>query len=158
MGGPFAPPSERLTDFFTFFAQFIDHDVVRFAKPTDAAPQLPIVLPGNEAAFRGTSLPFARLARARAPANLLSSYIDASAVYGTKQAELAALRDMSDGCKLSSSAFGTQLPRSGNALSALYRAGDSRVNENVLLIAQHTVWMRTHNALCDDLAKIVQAL
>lgn len=156
MSAPWSPPSERLTDFFTFFAQFVDHDIVRFAKPGAAAPQLPISLPPNEAAFRGTSLPFARLQRA--PPNLLSSYLDASAVYGTTPAALAALRDPSDTCLLATAANGTELPPAhGAGRGAGFLAGDTRVNENTLLVALHTVWAREHNTLCVELARAFPA-
>lgn len=155
MSGPWSPPSRRVTDLFTFFAQFLDHDIIRFAKPSKHAPQLPIGVPRNDDVFTDRALPFARLSRARgppwlgakrAPANLLSSYIDASAVYGTSPSALRALRAPRDGCRLATGRRNTLPDGRGG-----FRAGDSRVNENVLLIALHTLFVREHNTLCAEL-------
>ena len=97
--------------------------------------------------------------------NLVSSFIDASMVYGSDAERAAALRSFADG-KLKVSA-GDLLPLNDAATfpegllqndnegledpTTLFAAGDVRTNENVALIALHTVLLREHNRLADEL-------
>lgn len=95
--------------------------------------------------------------------NLVSSFIDASTVYGSDATRASALRMFADG-KLKTSS-GNLLPHNDTATFAdgplendnegrvnpafLFAAGDVRTNENVALIAIHTVLLREHNRLAD---------
>lgn len=146
-------PSEHFTDLFTYFAQFVDHDLVRFAKPGSTAQSLPIEVPNNDDDFTRSHLPFRRLATVEtpdgpSPKNLLSSFLDASAVYGTSESRLEDLRNNSDSCCLRTGPDNF-LPQ---RVSGVFLAGDTRVNENTILAAMHTLWMREHNSLCGELA------
>ncbi|MFO0871087.1 MAG: peroxidase family protein, partial [Pirellulales bacterium] len=98
--------------------------------------------------------------------NLVSSFLDASMVYGATPERAAALRTLAGG-RLKSSA-GDLLPRNDGATfpagtlendnegrvdpAQLFVSGDVRTNENVPLIALHTVLLREHNRLADEIA------
>ncbi|MCA9153461.1 MAG: VCBS repeat-containing protein, partial [Planctomycetales bacterium] len=97
--------------------------------------------------------------------NLVTSFLDASVVYGSDAARAVALRTLVDG-KLKTSADGL-LPLNnvdtfpGGALendnegrvdpATLFAAGDVRANENIALIALHTILVREHNRLADEI-------
>ncbi|CAH2000403.1 unnamed protein product [Acanthoscelides obtectus] len=99
--------------------------------------------------------------------NQLTSYIDASQVYGFSEELARELRDLnSDGGRLKEGAIfpGRKplLPYSSSAVMDCRRnlsestlncflAGDIRANEQVGLVAMHTVWMREHNRLAKEL-------
>lgn len=91
--------------------------------------------------------------------NILSSFIDASNVYGSDQERADALRSFSGG-RLKMTADGL-LPRNGDGLfnedggrpnPELFFAGDARANENVALTAIHTLFVREHNRLAGVIA------
>ncbi len=98
--------------------------------------------------------------------NLITSFIDASMVYGSDDARAAALRSGVGG-KLKVSA-GDLLPINNSETfpngplendnsgptdpSTLFVAGDVRANENVGLLSLHTLLVREHNRLADQLA------
>src|SRR4051812_32337445 len=106
----------------------------------------------------------------REQVNTVSSYIDASAVYGDDDTRLTWLRD---GAKLKLDADG-KLPRRGNdptapemalqgrlsgAPAKAMVAGDVRANENLALTATHTLFAREHNRIVDALpASLPEAL
>eukprot|EP00178_Gracilaria_changii_P006870 TRINITY_DN22259_c0_g1_i1.p1 TRINITY_DN22259_c0_g1~~TRINITY_DN22259_c0_g1_i1.p1 ORF type:complete len:356 (+),score=57.37 TRINITY_DN22259_c0_g1_i1:1806-2873(+) len=62
---------------------------------------------------------------------------------------------MSDSCRMKTSStdmlpFNTEgLPNQPNTSPTFFIAGDIRANENPMLIAMHTVWLRAHNHICD---------
>ncbi len=101
--------------------------------------------------------------------NRISAYIDASGVYGSDQIRADWLRTFQDG-KLKTSAgnllpFNTttgqyedeidhNAPEMDDAVGTspkLFVAGDVRANENVLLASFHTLFVREHNRICDEL-------
>lgn len=147
------------------WGQFIDHDIsltdtgsafgtapISVDNPFD--PIGPAPLPMDRSAFdpaTGTAgVP-------REHINVLTSYIDASQVYGSDATRAAALRTFSGG-KMATSAGNllpfntTGLPNAGSTSSTLFLAGDVRVNEQVGLTAIHTLFVREHNRLTDLLA------
>jgi hypothetical protein len=102
-------------------------------------------------------------------ANEISAYLDASAVYGSDQIRANWLRTHTDG-KLKVSEgnllpFNTvdgeiNSPTDHNAPSMdrndpdqnrYFVAGDVRANENVMLTAMHTLFVREHNRKCDEI-------
>ena len=105
----------------------------------------------------------------RSYANEISAFIDGSAVYGSTLERAQWLRTMVDG-KLKTSE-GNLLPfntidgeiNGASDASAphmatnepdqrrYFVAGDVRANENVMLLAMHTLFVREHNRLCDEL-------
>jgi hypothetical protein len=94
--------------------------------------------------------------------NSVTSYIDASMVYGSDEVRAAALRTFSGG-KLKTSADGKLLPLNTAGLpnadpfgagAALFLAGDVRANEQVGLTTVHTLFVREHNRLADRIARL----
>ncbi len=81
----------------------------------------------------------------RVQINSVTSFIDASNVYGSDTATADALRTFSGG-RLATSAGGL-LPGTDGAGD--YLAGDTRANENVGLTAIHALFVREHNRLAD---------
>lgn len=165
------PNRRRLSEFLTFFGQFIDHNFVatpsrKDAKQREESMNIPVA--DDDSSFRSThnnsrSMTFGRSARATSygrpsTLNVLPSYMDLSAVYGETEARARALRSFVDGRMKTSP--GNRLPFNVDNLangpsnsSAFYAAGDGRANEHVLLTIIHTVWMREHNALCKTLKR-----
>lgn len=98
----------------------------------------------------------------RDPVNLQSSYIDASNVYGCNRERLYSLRlfengKMQVGSKSKNgedflprnrvSDIGTLLENHGPSSDDQFVAGDVRANEQPMLIALHTLFMREHNRI-----------
>lgn len=95
--------------------------------------------------------------------NIITAFIDGSNVYGSNQARADELRTMVGG-KLKSQAGpdGELLPYNVNGFpnanqsplnfNQLFLAGDVRANEQIGLIAIHTIFMREHNRLCNEIA------
>src|SRR5262245_54840987 len=95
----------------------------------------------------------------RQQTNAITTWIDASMVYGSDATRAAALRTNSgSGAKLVTSAgnlpgFNTVgLPNDNSGTSPanqLFLCGDVRANENAGLLAMHTLFVREHNRLVD---------
>lgn len=105
--------------------------------------------------------------------NNATSYLDLDLVYGRSEEEHNKLRSHTEGKLLvmnnSITIFGvtynyenvlpnyllTELPINNNLKlavpGAVFTAGDQRVNENIALALFHTLWVREHNRVCDEL-------
>jgi len=155
------------------WGQFIDHDIG--LRNETAAENAPIAFPADPLEdFRNDfgSISFARTPAApgtgtktvRQQINTISSYIDASQVYGSDAARLGWLRDGSK--LLLPSGYLPRADARGNAAAAPFMdlfaaqvanparavvAGDVRANENVALTAMHTLFAREHNRIADAL-------
>jgi hypothetical protein len=116
-------------------------------------PLGPNPIPFNRSEFdEGTGVPGQR----REVVNSITSYIDASMVYGSDPVRAAALRTFQGG-KLKTSAGGQLLPLNTAGLpnadesplpgDQLFLAGDVRANEQLNLTAVHTLFVREHNRL-----------
>ncbi|KAL1422059.1 hypothetical protein MTO96_022461 [Rhipicephalus appendiculatus] len=91
--------------------------------------------------------------------DILTSYIDASQVYGSSAEDTMRLRAMSNGLMLHQNDIfaGELLPRSFHVSEDrcsipskgkfCFRAGDERVNEHPGLTAMHTTFLRQHNRI-----------
>ncbi|KAM4692008.1 LOW QUALITY PROTEIN: peroxidasin homolog [Rhinophrynus dorsalis] len=107
----------------------------------------------------------------REQVNMLTSYLDASNVYGSSEQESAELRDLSDqrgrlrvGSVVSSSgkplmpfSHGppTECMRAENeSLVPCFLAGDHRANEQLGLTSMHTLWFREHNRIAGRLLEL----
>lgn len=182
--GSLPDPSE-LSDYIWVFGQFIDHDVTlieeNFSEP------MPIAIPPGDDLFDpfGSGQAFIPMVRnavregtgtgpgnPRQYGNLITAFIDGSAVYGSDEYRAMWLRTFNQG-KLKMSAgrllpFNTingeytgdidpETPFMANMNRATTRwfvAGDDRANENVLLASMHTLFVREHNRLCDSLVQV----
>jgi hypothetical protein len=91
--------------------------------------------------------------------NEITSWIDASNVYGSDPERAAALRTNDGTGRLRTSEgellpFNSDgLPNAGGSDTSLFLAGDVRANEQVGLTAIHTLFVREHNRLAKRIAK-----
>ncbi len=173
----------NLSDFVWVFGQFLDHDITQVGNdPTEPIP-IPVDFP-DEYFNPGGGFPDVVINMHRSMAasgtgtdvtnprqhdNLITSWIDASNVYGSDVDRASWLRTFVDGKLKTSSGnllpynttdgeFGSPIdlnaPFMDNEnpfVTKLFVAGDSRANENTLLTAFHTLFVREHNRLCDEL-------
>jgi len=179
------PDPTELSDYLWVFGQFIDHDITLVENNT--AEPLPIPVPQGDPQFDPFStgnafIPVVRNAfkegtgigpgNPRQYTNLVTAYIDGSAVYGSDEYRASWLRTFAGGhLKVSAGnlmPFNTRnsqytgevdpgAPNMENANPATTRffvAGDPRANENVLLAGMHTLFVREHNRLCDSLIQV----
>ncbi|MEM9991676.1 MAG: peroxidase family protein, partial [Bacteroidota bacterium] len=172
----------QLNDFVWAFGQFIDHDLTLNPDGDEPAMiEIPPGDPFFDPQFRGNvQMPMRRTApvegtgtntnNPRNNFNEITAFLDGSAVYGSDTERANWLRTFSGG-KLKVSA-GNLMPyntvnRERNATIApnaphmenpvgltdrLFVAGDVRANENPLLMALHTLFVREHNRITDELA------
>lgn len=172
----------RIGMLLVFFGQFLDHDMV--LSPSDRSDRqsfIPIVDPAS-----GARMGFSRSAAMRyeyaaccatnfvrdevwkhPSFNILSSFIDGGAVYGSSHLRSRTLRQFRDGKLILKQRDGELfLPfnKPGDLLfrlnnepdendPALFVAGDMRANENIFLTSVHTLFAREHNRICDLLKR-----
>lgn len=164
------PNTLGASDFLWQWGQFVDHDIdlTDVAEPAEPEPiQVPTGDPffdpsgtGNqEIGFNrsifdentGTSI-----FNPRQQLNEITAWIDGSNVYGSDEARAGELRTFSGG-RLKSSAgdllpFNVNgFPNAGGPSPTLFLAGDVRSNEQVGLTAMHTLFLREHNRLADQI-------
>lgn len=160
--------SRNASDFLWQWGQFLDHDL----DLSEAGFEfMPIPVPAGDPWFdpMGTGsvvLPFVRsefdpLSTPREQVNRLTAFIDASNVYGSEDDRALALRTLDGTGKLLTSP-GELLPYNvlglpnahpdGADPADFFLAGDVRANEQIGLTAMHTLFVREHNRLCDELA------
>jgi peroxidase len=94
---------------------------------------------------------------------LLTHYIDATNVYGAHESRTRELRSFIGG-KLKTSVGISQKPtlpqgqdgscRNTDSRVQCFSAGDGRVNENNALTGMHTLFMREHNRIAEELQRI----
>ncbi|MCK5902956.1 MAG: DUF5011 domain-containing protein [Cocleimonas sp.] len=166
------PNQLKASDFLWVWGQFLDHDIdlTESASPKE---YYNIPIPLGDSQFdpltRGISIiPFLRsdydkttgfsADNPRQQMNGISTWHDASNVYGSDDKRATALRTMDGSGKLKSSA-GNLLPfniggysNAGGTGANLFFAGDIRANEQVSLTSLHTLFMREHNRLADYIA------
>jgi len=148
--------NKGLSDMFWIWGQFLDHDLtlVHASGQESANVAVPEGDPWFDPAGTGTaSIGFTRSVATigsdgqRQQNNSITAFLDGSNVYGSDAETAASLRDFSGGRLKESS--GNLPPVDG---AGLYLAGDERANENPGLTSMHTLWMREHNRIADELA------
>lgn len=174
------PSPEGLNDLFWAFGQFLDHDIVFTGD--DETERMDVPVPAGDAILDpdGTgvvTIPVRRSApmgddstAVRRYGNELTAFIDGSAVYGSDDARAHWLRAHAGGRLRTSpgdlppfntltGAFGGPIDRDAPHMEGMRSpdqrvliCGDTRANENSLLAAMHTAWVREHNYLADSLA------
>lgn len=134
---------------------------------------LPIAIPPNDSFFSQHNqrcMEFVRSFPAVRPAcnfgpreqiNQISAFIDASNVYGSSDNEAKELRSFQGGQLKSHFEEGRSLlpPKRSECVErstqrACFKAGDSRVNEQPNLTVLHTIWMRQHNRMAQELQSL----
>jgi hypothetical protein len=159
------------TDMLWLWGQFLDHDITLTAG-SSSAEHSDISVPAGDEYYdpEGTgtaSLDFTRSAydeasgasteRPREQINATTGWIDASQVYGPNDARAAALRTNDGSGRLKTSRgdllpFNTEgLDNAGGPSPTFFVAGDIRANEHVGLTALHTLFVREHNRLADEI-------
>ncbi|XP_026564438.1 eosinophil peroxidase-like [Pseudonaja textilis] len=180
---------------FMHFGQWIDHDLDLAPESSTnmdngnghcesccnyAPPYFPIKIPPGDPRIKtpGICLPFIRTAPAcnprtfvREQLNSITSFIDASSVYGSEESLARSLRNQSNSLGLMainqnfSDAGLALLPFEINSNSLClhtnktakipcFKAGDARVDENLGLTAIHTLFLREHNRIAGELKKL----
>ncbi len=160
------------SDFLWQWGQFVDHDI-DLTEGQEPAEPAPIAVPSGDAWFDPTGSGLATIdfnrsvyhhgtgydpAYPRQQLNQITHFIDASNVYGSDEVRAEALRTndgtgrlrVSEGDLLSFNTAG--LPNAGGTGPELFLAGDVRANEQVGLAALHTLFVREHNRLAQELA------
>ena len=161
----------RGTDYVWLWGQFLDHDIDLSPEMSPKEP-FPIQVPAGDPHFdpAGTGTQVIGLDRTaydpatghtrnnpRRQMNMITSWIDASNVYGSSRSRADALR-LHDGDGLLKTSAGNLLPfntaglaNAGGSAPSLFLAGDVRANEQVGLTAMHTLWVREHNRLAAEI-------
>ena len=158
--------ARRLSSMVWQWGQFLDHDISLTPAMSPVEP-LAIDVPPGDPHFdpHNTGSQTIGLNRSiyddavpdfsREQLNLLTSFIDGSNVYGADSERAQRLRTLSGG-RLKTSDSGLLpfndegLPNDGGSDATFFVAGDVRANEQVGLIALHTLFVREHNRLADE--------
>ena len=149
------PASSGISDLFWAWGQFLDHDIDRVPTGDESAP---VSVPKGDAVFdpdgSGTeTLPFKRSSGTdnifgrRQQTNAITALIDASNVYGSDSETTAKLRSY-EGGRMRMTDDGMLPSKDG-----FFEAGDVRANENPALTSLHTLFIREHNRIADNIAK-----
>jgi peroxidase len=160
--------NRNLTDIVWLWGQFIDHDL-DITEGAHPAEPFNIPVPAGDVFFDpfNTGTQVIHLNRSewvldqdgvRQQINQITAWLDGSVVYGSDVTRAMELRTLSDG-KLKTSTgdllpFNTAgLPNAPSPdVPTFFLAGDVRANENAALSAMHTLWVREHNRLAEEIA------
>ncbi|MGI9259174.1 MAG: peroxidase family protein [Gammaproteobacteria bacterium] len=160
------PNRRRASDFVWQWGQFLDHDIDLTTEGSEIAN---IPIPPGDPFFQGMEyIAFVRseydsetggsASDPRQQINKITAWIDASNVYGSDADRAMALRTLSGG-KLKTSegdllAFNESgLPNAGGPSPEFFLGGDVRANEQVALTAMHTLFVREHNRLAEEISE-----
>jgi len=174
-----APSDVGLSNLAWVFGQFMDHELVEQTASMEDIPEtrideteICIPIPINDPFFLDPAQEciniidnaiFNATETVDRQINIVTSFIDGSAVYGSEPDRVLFLRnfDGSGTMNVSINANGdvnlpfntVGLDNSGGASREdLFVAGEVRVNENIALTAMHTLWVRNHNFLASQIA------
>lgn len=168
------PDARQLSQLTTSLGQFICHDMAH--TPSGGVESFPIPLPGPNGASTAATVPFTRAVYRndsvpRDQLNLQTAWLDLSVVYGFNAQRALALRALEAGklrsdddldlfppYLLDDSQWSAETPAPAmdnpmNVSVADFRVvGDTRGNENPVLLALHTLFLRAHNNKARQLA------
>ena len=140
------PNRKGLSDMFWLWGQFIDHDID--LSLTDRSKPADIPLPANETVFTNPIQFFRSKTNGTEQLNDITPYIDGSNIYGSSKELEKKLRTGKDGKFI---LIDNYLPLDD---IGMYLSGDIRVNENIALTSMHTIWVREHNHVAENLAQM----
>jgi hypothetical protein len=151
------PNNLGYSDYIWQWGQFLDHDID--LTPNSGNEPLYIEIDFQDMYFNpwgtGGVIHFDRSLHTEANAtnpreqiNVITSFIDASNVYGSDDILAESLRDDKNPSKLKTSQ-GNLLPIEQGS----FVAGDERANEQIGLTAMHTLFVREHNRLAEEISK-----
>ncbi|WP_264212605.1 peroxidase family protein [Leisingera thetidis] len=138
------------SDFLWIWGQFLDHDLSLTSAGTYTRADIPV--PAGDPYFDpyGTGdavIPFTRVDQQDGEyINEITTYIDASMIYGSDADTLYAMRDEGGKLKMTKDGY---LYREGDG----FLTGDVRAAENVALSSMHTIFTREHNRQVEKLAE-----
>ncbi len=153
------PNARGMSNWIWAWGQFLDHDIdltetaasngtadIEIEDDDDPLGPSPIALDRSDFAS-GTGFPGVP----REQVNSITSFIDASNVYGSNETRSAMIREFSGGRLRTSD--GDMPPINDVGLHNAgapggFLVGDIRGNENVVLTSLHTLFIREHNRLC----------
>jgi peroxidase len=163
------PNARKLSGYVYGFGNLISHDIQHTLNGTTEIIEFRTPV-GDDMFFPGQRIPLPRSVfdpatgtgpgNPRQQVNTTTAFLDASVIYGSSESAAAILRGgpAHPAAKLRTSddinGDGQNLlPRNafGPSLTAPFVAGDNRVNDNIILTSLHTVFMREHNRLVDEL-------
>jgi peroxidase len=175
----FIPNSTGVSDWFWQWGQFLDHDLD--LTPATSGETFNILVPTNDPEFDPTGtgteeISFTRsiydfstgtsVNNPREQINEITAYIDGSNVYGSNNERAAALRTNDGTGKLKTSignngevllTFNTEGLDNDDPFNRpanqLFLGGDIRANEQVGLTATHTLFVREHNRLAEEIGQ-----
>jgi peroxidase len=155
------------SDYIWQWGQFLDHDIT--LSPADTGQDASIAITDEEDVLYNASFPFIPMGRTnfitdgsgvRQQVNAITSFIDASNVYGSNPTTATALRSFTAG-RMKAEPDG-MLPYNTAGLpmgtiglvpsNELRMAGDVRANEQSCLTAMHTLFVSEHNRLDAEIA------
>lgn len=164
--------ANRASSFLWQWGQFLDHDI-DLTDGMDPPEPADIAIPQGDPWFDPDGLGNLLMAfnrsiydpqsgtdrdRPRQQLNEITAWIDASNVYGASEQRAQALRTL-DGTGELKTSDGHYLPynleglaNAGGPSDQLFLAGDVRANEQVGLLALHTLFVREHNRLARQIA------
>jgi hypothetical protein len=166
------PNALGASDFLWQWGQFVDHDIDLSGEQHPAEP-MPIPVPAGDPSFDPGGIGTLTIdanrsayhagtgndpAYPRQQMNEITHFIDASNVYGSDPIRATIMRTNDGTGKLLVSAgdllpFNIPgLPNAGGTSAQLFLAGDVRANEQIGLTAMHTLFVREHNRLADEIA------
>lgn len=163
------PNVNGLRDMTWMYGQLIDHevDLTKTQSGGETADILTII--EAEEDYPGRTISFSRSeyiadSNPREQPTAISGYLDATNIYGFSDVRAAALRTFDGTGKLKTVTddTGGMIPiyntvglenaaPPGSTASDFFLSGDIRTNENVALTAMHTLFVREHNRLCDQI-------
>lgn len=174
------PNSFGVSDIFTYFGQFIDHDID--LTHTNSAEQVSTTIAAGDPIFaEGSELSIDRsqvvdgtgVTTPREQANAITSFVDASNIYGSSDEVHGLLRADGGTSAYLMTSEGDYAPTlgqmrvenpdatitdaellAGQATDDFYVGGDVRINENIALTSMHTIWIREHNFQVDRLKEL----
>ncbi|XP_070598291.1 eosinophil peroxidase-like [Erythrolamprus reginae] len=184
-------PDDQRSLVFMHFGQWIDHDLDSAPEsPTDinaqcetccnyAPPNFPIKIPPGDPRIKipGICLPFIRTAAVCNPTtfvreqlNSITSFVDASSVYGSGDPLARSLRNQTNSLGLmainqnftdggldllpfESNSNSICLHTNKTAKIPCFQGGDVRASENLGLTSIHTLFLREHNRIAGELKK-----
>jgi hypothetical protein len=165
------PNTSRLSDYLWQWGQFLDHDI-DLTDGIDPPEPANIAVPLGDPFFDPNSTGTQEIAFNRAiydletgtdfnnpreQENEITAWIDASNVYGSDEVRANALRTL-DGTGRLKISDGNLLPfntdglaNAGGDSAELFLGGDVRANEQIGLTVMHTLFVREHNRLADEM-------
>ena len=169
------PDPSGASDMFWLWGQFVDHDIDLTGGTNEFFPILVacgdedfdpnpcignVVIPLTRSVWDPNTGPLADPPIPREQLNQITAFLDGSNVYGSDQVRNDFIRDVGGKLKLESGLLpkNTANPALDNANANpflnpddLFLAGDVRANEHVALTAMHTIFVREHNTIVDEL-------